>query len=184
MVRPKAQCIVDRLLGEEKRSSSGAGAGGASRRRFKRWGRNSWLDDLEDKWIQGRENKKFGRRGSDIFSFTARGDERTHCDLNCYHKKLAGLRKRLDIYLDYTESQVKYKLKYCAIQNLGTLCLRERAVWASLNMCLRSLGVCTHSNVLRAAGLCGQWDISLAPADPAGSPHSWSSRAGACGKQT
>lgn len=53
------------------------------------------------------------------------------------------------------------------------------------SVCLRSAALCTHThtNVLRAAGLCGQWYISLEPADPTGSPHSQSSRAGAYSKQ-
>lgn len=42
-----------------------------------------------------------------------------------------------------------------------------------------STRVYTHSSVLRAAGLCGQWYISLAPTDPTCSLRSRSSGAGA-----
>lgn len=49
---------------------------------------------------------------------------------------------------------------------------RSEGVKASVCVFEVSGRVYTHSSVLRAAGLCGQWYISLAPADPTGSPPS------------
>lgn len=80
----------------------------------------------------------------------------------------------------YTPWLLNAEIAVCVSLQVPHTGLREWRVQCVFEVSGR---VYTHSSVLRAAGLCGQRYIWLAPADPTGSPHSWSSRAGAYNKQ-